>query len=85
LGKGFAAQSSFGFRDHTVKPVFKHNVILIYQGQGLLDAVKPLPGQCFRVYYLVKRGFRAAHLEKVKLQETSQNSFEYAGRAELRA
>jgi 6-pyruvoyltetrahydropterin/6-carboxytetrahydropterin synthase len=40
---------------------------------------------CEIIYDIVKRGFRAAHLEKVKLQETSQNSFEYAGRAELRA
>jgi 6-pyruvoyltetrahydropterin/6-carboxytetrahydropterin synthase len=36
------------------------------------------------IYNLLRRGFTAAHLEKVKLDETSQNSFEYAGGAELR-
>jgi 6-pyruvoyltetrahydropterin/6-carboxytetrahydropterin synthase len=36
------------------------------------------------IYNLLRRGFTAARLEKVKLDETSQNSFEYAGGAELR-
>jgi 6-pyruvoyltetrahydropterin/6-carboxytetrahydropterin synthase len=40
---------------------------------------------CELIYEIMKRGFTAAHLEKVKLQETSRNSFEYAGGAELRA
>ena len=40
---------------------------------------------CEIIYDIVKRGFKAAHLERVKLQETSQNSFEYAGGADIRA
>ncbi len=31
---------------------------------------------CAAIYNILKRTFRAAHLEKVRLEETSQNSFE---------
>jgi len=31
------------------------------------------------VYNILQRGFRHAHLEKVRLEETMMNSFEYAG------
>ena len=34
---------------------------------------------CISIYEIVKRGFRAAHLEKVRIEETMMNSFEYAG------
>lgn len=36
------------------------------------------------IFQIVKRSFTAAHLEKVRLEETMMNSFEYAGGAELR-
>jgi 6-pyruvoyltetrahydropterin/6-carboxytetrahydropterin synthase len=39
---------------------------------------------CERIYDILKRGFRHAHLEKVRLEETMMNSFEYAGEAEIR-
>jgi len=34
---------------------------------------------CIAIYEIVKRGFRQAHLEKVRIEETMMNSFEYAG------
>jgi 6-pyruvoyltetrahydropterin/6-carboxytetrahydropterin synthase len=34
---------------------------------------------CIRIYEIVQRGFRHAHLERVRLEETMMNSFEYAG------
>ena len=34
---------------------------------------------CIRVYDILKRGFHLAHLEKVRLEETMLNSFEYSG------
>jgi 6-pyruvoyltetrahydropterin/6-carboxytetrahydropterin synthase len=34
---------------------------------------------CIRIYEIVQRGFRQAHLERVRLEETMMNSFEYAG------
>jgi 6-pyruvoyltetrahydropterin/6-carboxytetrahydropterin synthase len=40
---------------------------------------------CIRIYEILRRGFRRAHLEKVRMEETMMNSFEYAGGAELRS
>jgi len=34
---------------------------------------------CIAIYEIVKRGFRHAHLEKVRIEETMMNSFEYCG------
>lgn len=34
---------------------------------------------CIAIYEIVKRGFAHAHLEKVRIEETMMNSFEYAG------
>ena len=36
---------------------------------------------CVAVYEIVQRGFRYAHLEKVRMEETMMNSFEYWGTA----
>jgi 6-pyruvoyltetrahydropterin/6-carboxytetrahydropterin synthase len=38
---------------------------------------------CTAIYDILRRGFTPAHLEKVRLEETMMNSFEYAGGAEL--
>jgi 6-pyruvoyltetrahydropterin/6-carboxytetrahydropterin synthase len=35
------------------------------------------------IYDILKRSFTAAHLEKVRIQETLMNSFEYAGGGEV--
>lgn len=34
---------------------------------------------CIAIYKIVQRGFHQAHLEKVRIEETMMNSFEYAG------
>ncbi len=36
------------------------------------------------IFNILKQSFKAAHLEKVRLEETMMNSFEYAGGGELR-
>jgi len=36
------------------------------------------------IYEILQRGFQKAHLERVRLEETMMNSFEYAGAAKLR-
>ena len=36
------------------------------------------------IFNILKQNFTAAHLEKVRLEETMNNSFEYAGGGELR-
>lgn len=39
---------------------------------------------CIQIFEILHRGFRPAHLEKVRLEETMMNSFEYAGSNEMR-
>jgi len=39
---------------------------------------------CLEIYEILQRGFSFAHLEKVRMEETMMNSFEYAGGAEVR-
>ena len=36
------------------------------------------------IFNILKQSFKAAHLEKIRLEETMMNSFEYAGGAELK-
>jgi 6-pyruvoyltetrahydropterin/6-carboxytetrahydropterin synthase len=36
---------------------------------------------CTQIYEIVQRGFHFAHLERVRLEETMMNSFEYKGEA----
>jgi 6-pyruvoyltetrahydropterin/6-carboxytetrahydropterin synthase len=39
---------------------------------------------CTTVFDILQRGFTHAHLEKVRIEETMMNSFEYSGTAEPR-
>lgn len=39
---------------------------------------------CVVVHEILQRGFKKAHLEKIRIEETMMNSFEYAGAAEIR-
>jgi 6-pyruvoyltetrahydropterin/6-carboxytetrahydropterin synthase len=48
------------------------------------QAVPTTENLCISIYDILQRGFRYAHLEKVRFEETMMNSFEYAGGAELR-
>jgi 6-pyruvoyltetrahydropterin/6-carboxytetrahydropterin synthase len=48
------------------------------------QAVPTTESLCTSIYDILRRGFRLAHLEKVRLEETMMNSFEYAGGAEIR-
>jgi len=43
------------------------------------NAVPTTENLCVSIYQIVKRGFLKAHLEKVRIEETMLNSFEYAG------
>jgi 6-pyruvoyltetrahydropterin/6-carboxytetrahydropterin synthase len=37
---------------------------------------------CIAIYKIVQRGFHRAHLEKVRIEETMMNAFEYSGGGE---
>jgi 6-pyruvoyltetrahydropterin/6-carboxytetrahydropterin synthase len=39
---------------------------------------------CVKIFEILQRGFRPAHLERVRIEETMMNSFEYSGDAEPR-
>jgi 6-pyruvoyltetrahydropterin/6-carboxytetrahydropterin synthase len=39
---------------------------------------------CAEIFKIVRRGFKPAHLEKIRIEETMMNSFEYAGGDEVR-
>ncbi len=43
------------------------------------DAVPTTENLCISIYEIVKRGFGAAHLQKIRIVETMMNSFEYSG------
>lgn len=38
---------------------------------------------CVEIFEILHRGFHQAHLERVRIEETMMNSFEYSGAAEL--
>lgn len=48
------------------------------------ESVPTTENLCVAIFELLKRGFTRAHLERVRLEETMMNSFEYAGGAEPR-
>ncbi len=57
-------------------------------GHENLNSLKPFQrivptteNLCVEIYRLLERGFRAAAVEKVRLEETMMNSFEYCGEA----
>jgi|SRR5947209_14724089 len=47
------------------------------------EAVPTTENLCISIFGILRRGFHPAHLEKVRIEETMLNSFEYAGDAEL--
>jgi 6-pyruvoyltetrahydropterin/6-carboxytetrahydropterin synthase len=44
-----------------------------------LKQVPTTENLCIAIYEIVQRGFEKAHLEKVRIEETMMNSFEYSG------
>jgi len=52
------------------------NLNLLPEFAGSIPTTENL---CIVVYDILQRGFRSAHLEGVRFEETMMNSFEYAG------
>ena len=52
--------------------------------QEFAQTVPTTENLCIQIFEILQRGFQQAHLEKVRLEETMMNSFEYAGGHELR-
>jgi len=52
--------------------------------QEFVAIVPTTENLCVEIFEKLQRGFPHAHLERVRLEETMMNSFEYAGRSEPR-
>ena len=66
-----------GFVQEQLLQRFDHqNLNLLQEFAGAVPTTENL---CISIYQIVKRGFHKAHLEKVRIEETTLNSFEYAG------
>src|ERR1700730_11037451 len=52
--------------------------------QEFADLVPTTENLSVEIYEILQRGFQKAHLERVRLEETMMNSFEYSGEAEPR-
>jgi len=50
--------------------------------QEFAEIVPTTENLCIEIFEILQRGFRPAHLERVRLEETMLNSFEYTGAAE---
>jgi 6-pyruvoyltetrahydropterin/6-carboxytetrahydropterin synthase len=48
------------------------------------ETVPTTENLCLVIYDILQRGFRQAHLDKIRFEETMMNSFEYAGGSEIR-
>jgi 6-pyruvoyltetrahydropterin/6-carboxytetrahydropterin synthase len=67
---------------------FSHREIMERFDHQNLSALQDFAGEvpttenlCVEIFDIYKRGFKHAHLEKVRIEETAKNSFEYTGRA----
>ena len=70
-----------GFVHQNVLERYDHqNLNLI---QEFAENVPTTENLCIAIYQIVERGFRKAHLEKVRIEETMMNSFEYSGEGNL--
>jgi 6-pyruvoyltetrahydropterin/6-carboxytetrahydropterin synthase len=71
-----------GFVNDNVIERFEHANLNTLQ--EFEDCVPTTENLCAQIYEIVNRGFHLAHLEKIRLEETASNSFEYAGGVGLR-
>ena len=51
--------------------------------QEFTKSVPTTENLCVEIFEILQRGFHPAHLEKVRIEETMMNSFEYSGTTEL--
>ena len=70
------------FVDEKIVQRFGHeNLNTLEQFQNVVPTTENL---CVDIYGIIAKGFHAAGLEKVRLEETMLNSFEYAGGREAK-
>lgn len=71
-----------GFIHENILERFGHeNLNTLTEFQGVVPTTENL---CIEIYRILEQGFRHAAIEKVRMEETMLNSFEYAGGREIR-
>jgi len=71
-----------GFVQKEILERYEHcNLNMLEEFSGHVPTTENL---CMEIYRRLRNGFRPAQVEKVRMEETMMNSFEYAGDAELR-
>jgi 6-pyruvoyltetrahydropterin/6-carboxytetrahydropterin synthase len=72
-----------GFVNENIVERFGHeNLNMLAEFQGTVPTTENL---CVAIYGILERGFHHAHVEKIRMEETMLNSFEYAGGREIRS
>jgi 6-pyruvoyltetrahydropterin/6-carboxytetrahydropterin synthase len=66
-----------GFIEREVLARYDHENLNMLQ--EFAQEVPTTENLCIQIYEIVQRGFHEAHLERVRLEETMMNSFEYVG------
>jgi 6-pyruvoyltetrahydropterin/6-carboxytetrahydropterin synthase len=70
------------FVEENILQRFGHeNLNMLAEFQGIVPTTENL---CIAIYRILQAGFRKAELEKVRMEETMLNSFEYAGGREAK-
>jgi len=70
-----------GFVQKEILDRYEHcNLNMLEEFSGHVPTTENL---CMEIYRRLRNGFRPAQVEKVRMEETMMNSFEYAGDAEL--
>lgn len=71
-----------GFVNENIVERFGHeNLNTLAEFQGVVPTTENL---CVEIYRILERGFHHARVEKIRMEETMLNSFEYAGGREIR-
>ncbi|HKE30442.1 MAG TPA: 6-carboxytetrahydropterin synthase [Candidatus Angelobacter sp.] len=70
------------FVDEKIVQRFGHeNLNTLVEFKNLVPTTENL---CIEIYRILEEGFRQAEIEKIRMEETMLNSFEYAGGREIR-
>ena len=63
--------------------LFRYNLENLNTLQEFAVTVPTTENLCIQIFEILQRGFPHAHLDKVRLEETMMNSFEYTGGQQL--
>ena len=66
-----------GFMEKEVLARYGHENLNVLE--EFAQKVPTTENLCMQIYEIVQRGFTLAHLDRVRLEETMMNSFEYRG------